>query len=144
MLSAPAAQAQAVDFRGGGYIANFWNCGDVATGAGNIMPVTARYEPGELEGNDDASLTVSHGFAPYAFNLRRPNAPFESTWARVRGIHLIASPQGWDARPRVRILRQQPSVLTEATQRMRVTVLVRHMFNIQGCRAEIDLDLLRQ
>lgn len=143
VLSAPAALAQAVEFRGGGYVGDFFNCEGIGGSAG-VLPITVRYQPGELDGNAESSLTAVHAFSAYAFNLRRPNAGFEETWTRVHGTHLVPAYEGWDARPRLRVLRQRPTVITEATEIMRLRVRVRHMFNIQGCIADIDLEMIRQ
>ncbi|MCC5988346.1 MAG: hypothetical protein JJT95_11735 [Pararhodobacter sp.] len=143
VLSAPAALAQPVEFLGGGYVSDLVNCEGVNFGGG-VMLITARYRPGELDGNAESSLIAVNGFSAYAFNLRRLNGVFEDNWVRVQGAQLAPSFEGWDARPRLRVLRQRPTEITEATESMRLRVRVRHMFNIQGCRADIDLELQRQ
>ena len=140
LMATPPAIAQ--EFRGGGYISDLANCDGISFGGG-IRPVTARYQPGELPGNEESSLTIMDGFT-YSFNLRRPGNVFQGRFRPMRGTHLIPTPERIRPDPRLRVERQFPNSIDQNTDRMRLTLRVRHLFGIRGCRGVIDLEMLRQ
>lgn len=138
-MAAPAAMAQ--EFRGGGFLSDLDGCDGVNLGTG-IMVVTARYRPGELPGNDDTALSIADGFG-YSFSLHAVDGIFESTFSPVRGVHLVPSDERIRPMPRVRVLRQIPNEIDDDTDRMRLRLMTRNLFDIQGCRAVIDLEMRR-
>ena len=141
-LAAPAAMAQGLqEFRGGGFISDFRNCDGLNPGGG-IIPVTARYQPGELPGNDESSLTLSDGFT-YSFNMRQVGGVFEDTFSPVRSFHLVPTPELIRPLPRLRVQRQIPDEIDEDTNRMRLMLRVRNLFDIQGCVGVVDLEMVR-
>lgn len=139
-IAAPAAKAQ--QFWGGGYISDMEGCDPVSFGGG-VAAVTARYEPGELDGNSDTALTIIHG-STYVFNLSVDDGAFEEEFTGVRGMHMLPTVERMRPNPRVRVTRQNPNVLDDDSDRVRLRLQVRNLFAIQGCRGTIELEMVRR
>lgn len=139
-FGAVAANAQeATHFRGGGFAANFVGCED--HGISGTFMVNARYRPAEVTGAEnysDLSILLPWGAASFG-----RQGPLDFTFQSVQGNQIITSAYRLSPRPRIRVLSQDPEVITDQTHEVQMRVRIRHFNGLSGCQADVGLVMLR-
>lgn len=139
-FSAVSATAQeAVHFRGGGFAANFSGCED--HGISGAFAVSARYSPAEVTGEDnytDLSILVPWGAASFS-----RQGPLDFTFQSVQGTQIVTGAYRVSPRPRIRIMSQDPEVITEQTREIQMRVRIRNFNGLSGCQADVGLVMSR-
>lgn len=141
-----AAQAQTVEFRGGGVMKFQRNActNDGWPGQGGFEYINVRYRPANVGGNGSADrLSVFFQFAAMNFNL--DNGRFNNTFKDTNSVYLYSG-AGQELNPRTRGRSRgiTPNNITPNTQSVRIKIQLRNFSAVQGCDVLIDAPLFKR
>lgn len=140
-LSAP--QADAVEFRGGGYVKNL-NSACNSGGIDGPLYFSVRYYPPNLGAN--GSNTRFSFFFPlfYAENYVRESGDLGPNFKTVTGFGLSTLTFEYTSNPKIKIMNMTPSTITLDTQTVTMKGRVRGWANISDCRVDFEIGLSRR
>lgn len=137
-MGATAASAQ-VQFRGGGFVSNFSGCEQYGWRDQSLM-IRARYRPAELSQDNTTSLSLYlHNGAE---NYSR-SGPLDFTFQSLQGNFIWTGSGRTTPRPRIRVLTQDPEVITAETRDIQMRFRIRNFGVLPGCQADVGLVLTR-
>lgn len=135
-----ASAQEPTHFRGGGFAANFAGC-EAHGLMGQTFMIHARYRPAEVTGAinyTDLSLLIPWGAENYG-----RQGPLDFTFQSVLRNHIVTGAYRAGPRPRIRVLSQDPEVITNQTRDVQMRVRIRNFNTLQGCQVDVGLVMTR-
>jgi len=140
-LAIPAASpaaAQALEYRGGGFITNFQNCPPWAP----VEQILLRLRPAAPPPSDPEQSRLSIFFGLYAYHLRLPpDLPF-GQWVDALAVANVSGSGGYqtnpDVRPQVRRL-EPPAGTAVAPNEVHLVFDIRNFDYTQDCTVRVNV-----
>lgn len=140
--SASTASAQAVEFRGGGYVSFSSQC-EVEGWIGTTY-VNSRYRHPNVGSNGPTTNFSMYFPLFYATNYVLPRGNLTAAFKPVRGGGLGNTTWVQTGKQRMRVTLRSPSTITTSTEAVRLQGQIRGFDNMPNCLVDFDVSMTRR